>query len=331
MTEIEMSADTLGFGVAGRGLCDTPRAPSQTMKDVDRRLAELAASQRQVFTRDQAVAAGLTHAGLHRRTKGGLFVPHGPRTLHFAGTELDWRGRLLAGLLDLGDSALVSGRSAAALHGLDGYVEGPIELLVPRRQREMTAVGRVSSSLVINPLDRDTVDGLRVTSATRTILDLAGRVSERELGNAIDSACRLGLSAPVALRRRLEQLGRQGRAGVASFDRVMESAGVQSWLERRFLRLLTEAGIVKPTVQRTHRKDGQHIARVDFDFEPVPVIAEVGGRRGYMSADERRRQEHRRNELQLLGKVVYFFTTEDVAEAAGYVIATIRAALAEAA
>ena len=61
------------------------------------------------------------------------------------------------------------------------------------------------------------------------------------------------------------------------------------------------------------------------------MIAEVGGRRGYMSADERRRQERRRNQLQLMGKVVYFFTTEDVVDAAGYVAATIGAALRRAA
>jgi hypothetical protein len=70
---------------------------------------------------------------------------------------------------------------------------------------------------------------------------------------------------------------------------------------------------------------------VDFDFEPRPVLVEVGGRRGYLSADERRRQEHRRNQLQLLGKVVYFFTTEDVTDAGSYVIATLRGALGQAA
>ena len=52
------------------------------------------------------------------------------------------------------------------------------------------------------------------------------------------------------------------------------------------------------------------------------MVAEVGGRRGYLSADDRRRQEHRRNELQLIGKIVYFFTTEDVVETPAYVIAT---------
>ena len=106
---------------------------------------------------------------------------------------------------------------------------------------------------------------------------------------------------------------------------------MQSWLEREFEHLVRSAGLPMPRRQRVFRRDGRHVARVDFDFEPWPVVAEVGGRRGYLSADDRRRQEHRRNELQLIGKIVYFFTTEDVVETPGYVISTLRAALVAAA
>jgi hypothetical protein len=94
---------------------------------------------------------------------------------------------------------------------------------------------------------------------------------------------------------------------------------------------LKSAGLSRPKLQRTYRNDREHIARVDFDFHPVPVIIEVGGRRGYLSFDERRRQERRRNALQLLGKTVYFFTTEDVIETGPYVLDTVRAAIAQAA
>ncbi len=301
------------------------------MNHADRRLAALAASQRQVFTRQQASVAGLSRAAVYRRTRSGLFVAHGPHTLHFAGVTLDWKGRLLAGLMDLGEGSVITGRAAAALHGFDGFADGPVELLVPSHHKDRRAVGRVSSSPAIGPLDRVFVDGLALTSGTRTVLELLGRVSERELGNAIDSAIRLGVTAPVALRRRLELLGRQGRHGVAAFERVMESSGVQSWLERQFLHLMRDAGVRPPAVQRIYRRDGVHIARVDFDFEPSPMLVEVGGRRGYLSADERRRQEHRRNELQLLGKVVYFFTTEDVVNDGAYVVSTVRGGLEQAA
>ena len=84
------------------------------MNGIDRALADLATAQRQVFTRRQAVAMGLTPSALYRRTASGLLVAYGPHTLHFAGVTLDFRGRLLAGLLDLGPAGLVSAESAAA-------------------------------------------------------------------------------------------------------------------------------------------------------------------------------------------------------------------------
>jgi hypothetical protein len=50
---------------------------------------------------------------------------------------------------------------------------------------------------------------------------------------------------------------------------------------------------------------------VDFDFRrPATLIAEVGGRLGYMKkpapTSARRQDERRRNHLQLMGKVAYF-------------------------
>lgn len=245
------------------------------MNDADRDLAELAARQRQVFTRRQAREAGLTFNGIHRRLDRGLFVIAGPATLTFAGVSLDWRGRLQAGLLDLGPPALVAAESAAALLGLDGFVEGPLAFLVPRALRMRRTTGHVISSPFIGALDRCTVDGLPATTGTRTVVDLLGRVGQAELGNAIDSACRLGLTAPHVLRRRLVQMGRQGRVGVTAFDQAMTAAGVQSWLERQFLRVIAGSGLPKPAVQRTYRRAGAHVARVDFDFSPAPTVAEA--------------------------------------------------------
>lgn len=294
------------------------------MKAIDRELGRLAAAQRQVFSREQALAAGLSEHGLYRRLRNGMLTQVGSRTYTFAATVLDYRGSLLAGLLDLGPGTLITARAGAALHGLDGFGEDHLDYLVPREIRGRHTRGRVRSSSDIARIDRVTVDGLAVTSATRTIIELLGLVDDRELGNAIDSACRKGLTAPAALRRRLEQLGRKGRAGVAAFERVMSYEGVQSWLERRFLDAILAAGLPRPEVQRIYRRDRKHVARVDFDFDPFRVVVEVGGRRGYMSAEDRQRQERRRNELQLLGKVVYFFTTEDVRDRQDYVVTTVR-------
>jgi very-short-patch-repair endonuclease len=299
------------------------------VNDADRRLAALAGQQRQVFTRAQARASGLSFNGIRRRIQSGVFAVVGPHTLTFAGVTLDWRGRLQAGLLDLGPAALVSAEAAASLHGLDGFDEGHLVFLVPRELRDRRTIGTVTTSTSIKPLDRTTVDGLAVTSGTRTVIELIGRVSRERLGNAVDSAWRKRLTAPTVINGRLTELGRQGRTGITDFDRVMKMAGVESWLERAFLRLLLSTALPTPTMQRTYRRDGVHIARVDFDFSPLPIIVEVGGKRGYLSSAERQRQERRRNELQLLGKVIYFFTTEDVRSDPEYVIRTLSEVLGQ--
>jgi len=84
------------------------------MNEPERRLAAFAAEQRQVFTRAQALAAGLSASGLSRRKASGQFVVVGPRTFTLGGVCLDWRGRLQAGLLDLGPGALVSAEAGVS-------------------------------------------------------------------------------------------------------------------------------------------------------------------------------------------------------------------------
>lgn len=294
------------------------------MNEAERRLAELADRQRQVFTRAQARGAGVSASGLSRRLVSGLFVPVGTHSLTFAGVTLDWRGQLQAGILDLGRGTLVSAEAAAAMHELDGFDEGPLVYLVPRELRERMTAGEVTSSSDIHPLDKCVVDGLPVVSGTRAVVEVLSRCNVTQAGNALDSATRKRITAPTVVERRLVELGRQGRAGVAMFDELMKLAGVESWLERKFLKLIRETGLPEPALQRTYREDGVHVARVDFDFAPLPIIVEVGGQRGYMSTEERRRQEHRRNAMQLVGKVIYFFTTEDVRDTPDYVLGTLH-------
>lgn len=296
------------------------------MRAEERELAELARRQRQVFSREQVTAVGLGRKVISRRLVSGAWRALGPRSFAFAGTELDWRGRLQAGLFDLGEGARVTAESAAALYGLDSYHDGSLVFLVPRALRERTTVGDVISTTSIDRRDCRVVDGLPIASAALTVVQLAGRVSGELLGDAFDSACRKGLASEAAVQRLLDRIGRQGRPGMVALTEMLAGAGVESWLERQFLQLLP-AELPSPALQRVYRPDGARVARVDFDFAPLPVIVEVGGRKGYVSAVDRRNKERRRNELQLLGKTVYFFTRDDIVDMPDYVVATLSRAL----
>ena len=183
---------------------------------------------------------------------------------------------------------------------------------------------RVHTSGTLDRIDRCAIGLFRCTTASRTIIDLARIASPSELERAIDSAIRDGLSSPSFLRRRLSDLRGSGRAGVRLLDELLVDSGGHSDLERVFLRLVREAGLPRPTCQRIFRRDGRTLARVDFSFEPQPVIAEVSGRRGHSSDVERAKDGRRRNELQSLGFVVLDFTDAQVRRDPAYVIHTLR-------
>jgi len=143
----------------------------------------------------------------------------------------------------------------------------------------------------------------------------------------IDEAIRRRLVTVARLTNRLATIGGRGRAGSELLRSLLLDSGGESFLERRFLRLVRTAGLPRPQCQVAHRKDGIHIARVDFFFPGTQVVAEVSGRLGHVSDAERRRDAHRRNALQQAGRVVLEFTTADVLDGRAYVLSTLRRSL----
>ena len=173
------------------------------------------------------------------------------------------------------------------------------------------------------------VRGFRCTSATRTILDLAEAAARQErVEQAIDSAIRLRLSAVQVLVDRLAGIRGRGRSGVRVMDRVLIDSGGESVLERAFLRLVREAGLPRPITQRRIKREGKHVARVDFLYSGERMVIEVTGRLGHSTPTNRGHDAQRRNELQDLGYAVYEYTYGDVTRRPGYVVTTLQTRLA---
>ena len=233
-----------------------------------------------------------------------------------------------SGCLSLGERSWVSYEAAATLHGLDRSDPDAVEFTVDRNRRASWQTGglpfTVHTTTMLRPIDFVVVDGFRTMSATRTIIDLAhARAHIRRVEAAIDSAVRLGLSSPEVLATRLETLRGSGRWGCRLVDQLIVDSGGHTMLERRFLEIVRRAGLPRPRTQVVHRRNGRHVARVDFLFEEAGAVVEVSGRLGHSSPAERARDAQRRNELQDIGRRVYEYTWEDVTERPLFVTRTL--------
>jgi hypothetical protein len=295
------------------------------MRERDKVLADLAREQLGVFSQSQAEAAGVDRKGLWRRMQAGHIERLGPLSYRFAGQAGSWRQQLMAGLLDLGDGALVGGRSAAALHRFDGFGEGPLEFLVPRSLKDRRTPGVVRSTAAVPLIDRYRREGIfPCTSPAATIVRMAAHVTEAELKRAVDSAIRDGGTSEAFLRRRLAALRGPGRHGVRLLAEVLDGAGGHSFLERRFLELVKEAGLPSPQTQVIFRRDGRHVARVDFAWPPGRLVVEVNGHRTHSTREQVQLDEQRRTELTLLRFIVVAFTYDDVVGRPDYVVSRLR-------
>lgn len=300
------------------------------MAPLHRQAAEVAAAADGVLALDELARLGFSASTRSYWIRTGKLVRLGPRSFVLAGTPPTWRQRVRAATVDLGGRGLVAGRSAARLHGLDGFhAAEQVELLVDRAQRGTRSTHRFcSTSDPLRPGDVVSLDGLRGASAERLIVDapLFG-FRRAEIENAIDSAIRLRLADEQRLRSRVaERSSSHQRNSRGLVDALVDSGG-ESHLERRFLALLRAAGLPRPVTQRVFRSGSRLIARVDAIFPDEALVVELAGHATHSSRRQRQLDEQRRTELTLAGQRVITFTYDDLDERPSWVVTTVGAAL----
>jgi very-short-patch-repair endonuclease len=294
------------------------------VKVIDLELLRVAAANHGLLTTAEARAAGLTAQQWQRRRDDGTWLTLAPGVWRHAAHAPTWEMRVRAGLLSLGPDAALAGRTAAAWWGLDGFPPDDVEFIVPRERRQSRCM-TVHTTKVWSRGDLLRHDGLRVTSATRTIIDLAlYGCTARQLEHAVDSAIRMRCTSVPTLLKRMDELG--PRRGIRTLRAVMLDAGGESFLERRFLRLVRRHRLPPPATQVIHRRGGR-VMRVDFQFDAARVVVEVSGRLGHTSDSDRQRDARRRNALQDQGWTVLEFTSADVLDDPDYVIEAITTAI----
>jgi very-short-patch-repair endonuclease len=290
-------------------------------KDLD--LVDIAKTQHHLITRDDVAVCGLSSQQWCDRVDDGTWLPTADRVFRHRATPLTWELRVRAAALSLGRNAALYGSTAARWWGLDGFDGNEVEFVVPRIRRSLDLSVKLHTTRRWSTADLISRDGVRTTSATRTIIDLAGSgTGAVVIENAIDSAVRLRLTTMPRLTKRMTELA-PGRPGICLLREILLDSGGESFLERRFLRLVRAARLPRPTCQVIHAVNGQ-VMRVDFEFADVDVVVEVSGRLGHTSDRDRQKDARRRNALQQLGNEVLEFTTVDVLSSPDYILTTLQ-------
>jgi len=137
-------------------------------------IAAIGSDHHGVVTELDAEQHGIPPATLRRRAASGLLtrVDHGIFVI--AGSPATWAQRCVLACAAAGPQSIVSHRCAASMWHLDGFATAPLELTVPRhttRDRRPNVIVHESTDLAA--IDRTTRNNVDVTSAIRTIIDLA--------------------------------------------------------------------------------------------------------------------------------------------------------------
>lgn len=298
-------------------------------------IAQQASTQHSHVTRAQMIDLGASYQGIERLIRRSRLEQVGWRTFRMGGVPRTWMGDVMAACLDIGATA--SHRTAARLHPLEGFARfQPIEVVrVDGKHNSGSPLAIVHRTTNLPADDIVMVQGIPCTGVARTILGLSALVdcvSDEKVRNAVDAAVRDGLASDSWLCWHLAHRRCRGRNGVIRMEGILQQrlglGPTESWLERAFIDLLQDAGLPLPTVQRRVRAQGINIARVDCCYDADLIAIELKGYNHHSTRQQLIADAARENELQIAGYRLLQFTYDHVVRRPGYVLDTVRRALA---
>ena len=223
---------------------------------------------------------------------------------------------ITAAWLALDRDAVVTGPSAAFLHGLTALPPTPVHLVVPYRSRRRGRAGIVVHNGTTLADDRDARHELPVLCLERVVADLACTARPPDALAVIDQALaslpeveRAGLRR--ALRRRLKDRPdprgtRIGRRLVDLATGLAESPAESWWLWR-----VVDLGFPVPEVNPWLRDlDGRGLFRLDLGWLDLRIALEHNGYAAHAGREER--DGRRLAELERRGWIVVVVEADDL-------------------
>ncbi len=262
-------------------------------RELEELIAHYAGRQHGVVTHTQLIDAGFSPSLIGRRLRAGRLRPlH--RGVYLAASPALPHTREMAAVLASGPGAVLSCLSAAALLGLRGAVRGPVDVSVAGNRGHSPGI-RAHRIRCLARTERTVVEGIPVTTAGRTLLDIAALLPTDALEAAVARAERERL---VSKKELLGLVARhRGHRGMRALRFVLRRAGgpalTRSAAERRFLALVRGAGLPQPECNAVFRG-----YEVDFLWREGGIAVEVDGFRYHSSHPSF--EQDRRKDAELL-------------------------------
>jgi very-short-patch-repair endonuclease len=245
-------------------------------RGADAAIAAVAERQHGVITRAQLLEIGVgSRAVTHRLARRRLHPLH--RGVYAVGHSRVGRdGGLMAAVLASGSDAVLSHRSAAAVWGIRRASVSGIEVTVPR-DRQRPGIRLYQSA--IPPDERNSREGIPVTSVPRTLLDLAAVLPPGDVERAFERAEVLRLHDALSLPDLLDRYPR--RPGTRALRAILATRArgetiTRSELEERFLSFLAGSGLPRPRVNASVSVRGRRV-ELDFLWPDARVVVELDG------------------------------------------------------
>lgn len=280
-------------------------------REVEEILREFCLTQYGVVTRRQLLGRGLPAHRLDRLVQSTRLVVI-RRGLYQIGPVPAPRALEMAALLAGGVMSRLSHGSAAVLHELrPAGCARAVEISVSRRMR-CSIPGVITHRIGSLPGDEALMlDGLRVTTPARTLLDIAGQLSSREAEQAIATGLRRGSVTRTEMQEMLSR--HPTHRGAAMLRAVLADERVpaftRSQAEEAVLGLVRVSGLPRPELNVDVLGH-----EVDFLWQARRLVAEVDGYAFHSSARSFAADRRRDAELTAAGYRVLRFTWSDLNE-----------------
>jgi len=281
--------------------------------EIDRRLDEYAARQYGVLTRSQARAKGMTDEMISYRLKSGRWLRLASGVYAYASAPPKWHRQVSAAVLSQPE-AIVAGRSAAHLHGFDGFGIGRPELIIPAYGNARSELARLARDSHFAEIDTERIAGFQVTTVAETLWTLSSRLDrpalERQINGQLTArTLRVGDFDPI-----LDRIDGERRTGGPRLRAVLDDRRFDAFqpatseLERYLYPVLDSPGIPSYRRQCPVRLDEGIEAVLDAFVEEWLMIVEADGRRWHTRRADFERDRRRDNAALAMGLVVVRFT-----------------------